>query len=154
MAKDGAVKLWLELAARHRADTGRVQGWLDTALLAGTLAANAATTQVAKERFDRQRPFEVDPSIRPPVKLPHDDSYPSGHASSAYAAARVISTLEPALANEAYGLAAQVAVSRVYAGVHFPGDVVAGAALGTAVADAALRMAGRSRDAAPVQVAA
>lgn len=143
MAKEGAVHVWRDFARRHREQTGKVAGWLDTALLAGTIAANAAVTQVAKRRYDRERPYEVDPSIRPPVKLPHDDSYPSGHASSAFAAARVISVLEPQLAKEAYSIASQVAVSRVYAGVHFPTDVVAGALLGTAVAESALRAAGR-----------
>lgn len=143
MAEDGAVNVWKDFAKRHRAETGKVAGWLDTALLAGTIAANAGVTQIAKARYDRQRPYEVDPSIKPPVKLPHDDSYPSGHSSSAFAAARVISVLEPKLAKEAYDIATQVAASRVYAGVHFPTDVIAGALLGTAVAESALRRAGK-----------
>ncbi|MCW2927054.1 MAG: putative rane-associated phospholipid phosphatase [Thermoleophilia bacterium] len=143
MANDGATKIWFELAARHRAATGKVQGWLDTALLASTIASNGATTWLAKRHYDRQRPYQVDPSIKPPVHLPAGASFPSGHASSAFAAARVISVLAPELATEAYALATQVAVSRVYAGVHFPTDVVAGALLGTAVGEAALRVTGR-----------
>lgn len=139
MAEDGAMKVWFQFAKQHRGEVGKVQGWLDTALLAATMASNSAITQVAKQKFDRQRPYQVDPSIKPPVHLPHDSSYPSGHTSSAFAAARVISTLEPKLAAEAYDIASQVAASRVYAGVHFPTDVVAGALLGTGVADAALR---------------
>lgn len=141
MADEGATSMWFDLARRHRADAGVVKGWLGTALLAATMASTAAVTQVAKQKFDRQRPHQVDPSIKPPVHLPRDSSYPSGHASSAFAAARVIATLEPKLAIEAYALAAQVAASRVYAGVHFPTDVVAGALLGTGVAEAALRVA-------------
>jgi acid phosphatase (class A) len=148
MAREGSTTIWKDFAARHRAETGKVQGWLDTALLAATMASNAVITQVAKQRFDRQRPYQLDPSIKPPVKLPHDSSYPSGHSSSAFAAARVISTLAPSLAAEAYSLATQVAVSRVYAGVHFPTDVIAGAMLGTGVAEAALRLAGKTDAAA------
>lgn len=139
MANEGVTTMWLDLARRHRAQTGRVQGWLDTALLASTLAANGTLSMVGKVKYDRDRPFVVDPTIKPPVHLPGSKSYPSGHASAAYAAARVIATLSPELAKEAYSLAAQVAISRVYAGVHYPTDVVAGALMGTAVAEAALR---------------
>ncbi|MBC7461964.1 MAG: phosphatase PAP2 family protein, partial [Thermoleophilia bacterium] len=134
LAHDGAFRMWIDLARREHGLTGAVQSWLGTALIASTLAANAAVTQIVKHRFQRPRPFQVDPSIKPPVKLPRDTSYPSGHTSSAFAAARIVSVLRPQLAGEAYNLATQVAVSRVYAGVHFPSDVRAGAQLGTQVA--------------------
>jgi undecaprenyl-diphosphatase len=145
MDREGVTKLWFDLAARHRASTGRVQGWLDTALLATSMAATAAVTAVGKQRFGRPRPFVVDPSITVPLehRPKPNTSYPSGHASAAFAGARVIARLAPELAAEAYSLATQVAVSRVYAGVHFPSDVVAGALLGTGVAETALRTAGR-----------
>jgi membrane-associated phospholipid phosphatase len=143
MAKHGALAVWRDFAKRHRDNTGRIGGWLDTALLAGTLAATAGATQLLKHRYDRLRPFQVDPKIVPPVPKPFDASYPSGHASSAFAAARVIAVLEPGLAKEAYELATKVAVSRVYAGVHFPSDVVVGALLGTGVAEGILRKAGK-----------
>ncbi|MCW2949198.1 MAG: ybjG [Thermoleophilia bacterium] len=142
MSNDGTARMWIDLARRHRAlEGGGVQGWLDAALVASTLAANGAATAVLKHHFKRLRPFEVDPTIRPPFGRPGGSSYPSGHASSAFAAARVISVLRPDLAAEAYDLARQVAASRVYAGVHFPSDVVAGAALGTAIGELALRQA-------------
>lgn len=150
MNDTGATSIWADFARRHRDTTGQVQGWLDTALLAATMASTAAVTLVAKRRFDRPRPFVADPTITPPIKLPHGhSSYPSGHASSAFAAARVIAALSPKLATEAYSLATQVAVSRVYAGVHFPSDVVAGALLGTGVAEAALRTVRRDAALAP-----
>jgi len=141
MDQRGGTRMWFDLAKRAGASTGKVQSWLGVALLAATLAGNAAVTAVAKQRYDRPRPFVVDPSIEPPVRRPGSSSYPSGHASSAFAAARVIAVLEPSLAKEAYNLATQVAVSRVYSGVHFPTDVVAGALLGTAIAETALRAA-------------
>jgi hypothetical protein len=144
MDSEGALKVWTDLARRHRESSGAAQGWLGTALLASTLASNAAVTQLAKRRYARPRPYVVDPKITPVVSGTHArSSYPSGHASSAFAAARVISQLAPELSREAYSIATQVAVSRVYAGVHFPSDVVAGALLGTGVADAALRVVRR-----------
>lgn len=146
LAHDGTGAIWFELAKRHRAETGKLQGWLGTALLAATLAANTAATQAIKWRYRRERPFQVDPSIVPVVPKPFDPSYPSGHSSAAFAAARVIAALEPSLAVEAYSLAGQVAASRVYAGVHFPSDVVVGALLGTGVAEKLLqRIAPRAR---------
>jgi len=149
MADEGATKVWFDLAARHRGDVGLVKGWLDTALLASTLASNGMVTHFAKSHYDRPRPYQADPTIQPPVKLPRSSSYPSGHASSAFAAARVIATLAPSLATEAYSLATQVAVSRVYAGVHYPSDVVAGALLGTGIAELALRITDRTAAAEP-----
>ena len=138
MNADGPVTMWLRFAAAHRAEAGPAQGWLGTALLVAGLAGNAAVTAIGKQHWSRPRPFLVDTSIVPPFHGPSSSSYPSGHASSAYAAARIIAHLRPQLADAAYALARQVAASRVYAGVHFPSDVIAGAQLGTAIAVAAL----------------
>lgn len=140
MAREGEGAIWKEFARRHRADAGPVQGWLGTALLGAAVAATAAASLKAKQHFGRRRPFLVDPTIQPPVPLPKSASYPSGHASSAYAAARVIGALAPSLAEEAWDVAAQIATSRVYAGVHFPTDVLVGARVGISIADRLLRM--------------
>jgi acid phosphatase (class A) len=143
MADKGSFSIWMELASRRGGDVGRSQVWLGAALTAASIGATAAATYIAKERFDRARPYVTDPSLRVPVDKPIGKSYPSGHTSSAYAAARMIATLEPKLAAEAYNLAAQVAVSRVYSGVHYPSDVVVGAALGTSIADRLLKAVGK-----------
>ena len=58
-------------------------------------------------------------------------SYPSAHSTTSFAAARALSRELPAA--PIYLCAATMAASRVYAGVHYPTDVCAGAALGTAM---------------------
>jgi undecaprenyl-diphosphatase len=63
---------------------------------------------------------------------------PSGHASTSFAGAVVLTALVRRAAPALFVLALLVAVSRVYVGVHYPLDVVAGAALGAAVGLAAV----------------
>jgi undecaprenyl-diphosphatase len=92
---------------------------------------------------------------------PTDYSFPSGHAAGSFAfaafvAAIVLASTEPRSVRHAFGVgllvasAGCVALSRVYLGVHFPGDVAVGAALGSlmglAGARAHLARAARSRD--------
>ena len=62
-------------------------------------------------------------------------SYPSAHSTTSFAAARVLSRELPAA--PLYACAAAMAVSRVYVGVHYPTDIVAGMALGTAITEIA-----------------
>lgn len=60
-------------------------------------------------------------------------SYPSAHSTTSFAAARVLSGGLPA--PPLYACAAAMALSRVYAGVHYPSDIAAGALLGTSLAE-------------------
>jgi undecaprenyl-diphosphatase len=97
-----------------------------------------------KALFDRERPplryAEPDPLVR----TPHDGSFPSGHAAASFAAATILSFAFPRLAPLLFVLAAAVAWSRVYVGVHYPLDILGGAALGVLVA-IALRQLVRAR---------
>lgn len=126
----GGFGIWKDFAKQYRQTTGFVRGWVGTGLMMAAVGVTTLKAQMAKRSYDRLRPYQVDPSIRTIGKLPKDASFPSGHASSAYAAATVLSTLWPARAQEFGWWARQTALSRVHAGVHFPSDVQVGAQLG------------------------
>ena len=138
----GAVFLALALAL---AVLRRRPGIL-LAVLAAVLAGEGIV-RVLKPAIGRARPpvaFAEPPTL---VHLPHDASFPSGHATNAFACATVLALAAPRLAPLFALLAVSVAFSRVYVGVHYPADVAAGAllgfALGLAVALAAGRLSGR-----------
>ncbi|MEU3369938.1 phosphatase PAP2 family protein [Streptomyces sp. NPDC006660] len=103
---------------------------------AGALAlASLTTNTVAKYATRRGRPVvDAVPLVRRLAKAPHTSSFPSGHSASAAAFAAGV-----ALESTRYGafvapVAAAVAFSRVYVGVHYPGDVLAGCVLGVGAA--------------------
>lgn len=129
--KEGGYGLWKDFAKQYRRGAGFVRGWIGTGLLHVALGATALQTWGAKRHYDRLRPYEVDGAIRVIGKPHRGHAYPSGHTSSAYAGATVMSLLWPARAHEFQWWARQVGLSRMHAGVHFPSDVVTGARLGT-----------------------
>lgn len=130
LAEKGGIEIWKNFARQYRFHAGFVRGWVGTGVLAATLGLTALRSQRVKKHWNRQRPYQVDGTIKTIGKLPHDASYPSGHTSSSYAAATVLSRLWPARAYEFNWWARQVGLSRVSSGVHFPSDVIMGAQLG------------------------
>lgn len=68
------------------------------------------------------------------VRMPSSTSFPSGHSAAAFAFATGVGHVLPPAAIPLRALAALIAYSRVHTGVHYPGDVVAGALTGTALA--------------------
>jgi undecaprenyl-diphosphatase len=103
---------------------------------AAVAAAGLAVT-VLKDTFDRVRPPIADPTIAAVGLLPDSASFPSGHSATAFAAAVAVGLVHPRLRWPLLALAAAVAVSRVYLGVHFLTDVVVGTLLGAAIGAAA-----------------
>ena len=106
------------------------QGWMVLFSLAGNFLL---TNVILKPLVDRTRPYYVwgyDPVI-PPVG---DHSFPSGHTAASFAAATAIYAINKKWGIAAYLYAAVMGFSRLYLGVHFPTDVLAGAAVGAAAA--------------------
>jgi len=79
------------------------------------------------------RPSQADPSITLSFALPNHPSYPSGHSCASAAAATVLAYLFPDRAAEVAGWVTDAGLSRMYAGIHYRFDIVAGKNLGDAV---------------------
>ena len=107
-------------------------GVLALTVIAIALADFAATA--LKAIVDRPRPFLRYPDTNVLVPRPHDGSFPSGHAATSFAAATILSFAFPKATPAFLVVAAAVAFSRVYVGVHYPLDVIGGAVLGALVA--------------------
>lgn len=135
--KLGAVWIAFAIAvAAHRRDPAlRILG-LAVATAATTFLADAAAFAL-KDATHRQRPFEAHPQIHP-LYVVHSSSFPAGHAATAFAGATLLSAASPRLAPAFFSLATLIAASRVYDGVHYPTDVLAGAVLGALVAAVAV----------------
>jgi len=105
------------------------------------VAASWTVAEGAKYLFNRARPFIWDSEIAPLIKTPSSSSFPSGHSATAAAGALTLSFLYPPFAPALVAAGLLVVVSRVYLGVHFPIDVLAGVAIGTATSAAVLVVA-------------
>jgi undecaprenyl-diphosphatase len=108
------------------------------------LLASMTADHVLKPLIGRERPFASAPGIPVIGGRPHDASLPSGHAANAFAAAYVLSSIAPQGRGVWWALALAIAYSRVYVGVHYPYDVIAGAVVGAACG--AIVMAWRGRE--------
>lgn len=105
------------------------------------VAGSWTIAEGAKFLFDRARPFIWDTEVAPLIKTPSSSSFPSGHSATAAAGALTLSAVYPAFAPLLVPAGLLVVLSRVYLGVHFPVDVLAGAAIGLATAGLVLAAA-------------
>jgi membrane-associated phospholipid phosphatase len=112
-------------------DPPRRRRWLAAAALAPTaIGVNFAVKMVTR----RQRP-KLD-GLPPLGGAPSSLSLPSAHATASFAAATAMSRIAPRRRSFLYAGAALMGLTRPYLGMHYPSDVVVGAALGTALGKA------------------
>jgi undecaprenyl-diphosphatase len=100
---------------------------------------SALVNGVIKSFFRRRRPSTLDFVHVLPLRQPRTSSFPSGHATSAFSAAALLSE-EDVLWPLYYAVAAVVATSRVYVKMHHASDVLAGAAFGALMGRTARRL--------------
>jgi undecaprenyl-diphosphatase len=129
-------RLWLGIAAVIAVLGGR-RG--RRAALEGVLAIGVTSATVnlgMKPLAQRRRPDRASHAIfaARDVPMPKSDSFPSGHAASAFAFAYAVGRHLPGLAVPIRLLAGGVAYSRVHTGVHYPGDVIIGSIVGAGTA--------------------
>jgi undecaprenyl-diphosphatase len=109
-------------------------GWAGAAALVGALAV-----QLVGSAIDRARPTTVLHGTHLLLERTADFSFPSDHVTACATVATGLVLAGPHLRHRWYGWAAWaatflMALARVYVGAHYPGDVLAGAVLGSAVA--------------------
>jgi undecaprenyl-diphosphatase len=144
IGSQGAI--WLLIAALAALYWRRPAIFLSVALadlIAGVSGA------LLRHAIGRERPPLRFPEPHPLVHVPGNPSFPSGHAATSFACAATLAWLTPLSPIALYALAALIAFSRVYVGVHYPVDVIGGAALGLGVAIALRLLVEARRRSAP-----
>jgi undecaprenyl-diphosphatase len=132
-------RLWLACAAVLSATRGARGRRAALVGLRAVAISSALANLVLKPMGARRRPdaSALAPQRRAPT--PASTSFPSGHAASAFAFASAVGVVLGRESIPIRALAALVAYSRVHTGVHYPGDVLAGAFLGTTIGHASAR---------------
>jgi membrane-associated phospholipid phosphatase len=92
----------------------------------------------AKYTYWAMRPFQLDPEFTPLFTTPGHPSYPSAHSCISTAAASVLAYLFPADSERLMTFVSEVGDARMWGGIHFRSDIVAGTELGHNVADAVI----------------
>jgi undecaprenyl-diphosphatase len=121
------LPLWVWLLDLALADTYLV-------LLALAFSLERGAYFLLKNTLKRRRPQDAMPGFRSIIQASDQFSFPSGHSSAAFCLATATGIVFGGPVIALYLWAGAVALSRVLMGVHFPGDTVAGALLGSGLA--------------------
>lgn len=141
-------KLWFVVAGAL-AVSGGPRGRLAavsglTAIGATSLVVNQPLKKLAGERLRPDR-LSFGVPVQRWVRMPSSGSFPSGHSASAAAFAVAVGAVLPPVRPALRMTASVIAFSRVYTGVHYPSDVLVGAAVGALFGRLAGRLALRRR---------
>ncbi len=114
--------------------------------LASAAVTSAVVNLIVKPIGRRRRPDRDAEDVALPrqVRMPTSRSFPSGHTAGAVAFASGVGATMPLTSIPLHCLATLVAYSRVHTGVHYPGDVLAGALIGAVIADVTANALARS----------
>jgi membrane-associated phospholipid phosphatase len=104
------------------------------ALIAISFFDSFIASQDGKFTYWYIRPHQLDPSIVPLFPVPPFPAYPANHSTFSATRSQILAYLFPLHADEILALGKEAGDSRIWAGIHFPEDNVAGVALGTSVA--------------------
>ncbi len=137
----GAFWIALTVALLIFRRTRKTGAYCAAAMLLTLLVVNVAI----KPLVARTRPYELVEGLHLMISRQKDYSFPSGHSANSLSCAWTIFRLAP----RKYGvpalvLAVLISLSRLYVGVHFPTDVLAGAAIGIAMSELAQRLLRRA----------
>jgi undecaprenyl-diphosphatase len=122
---------WLVIGAALAA-AGKLTVRTFLQLAASILLTTIVSDHIVKPWVGRARPFVTTPQVEVIGHPPGDASFPSGHSANAFASALVLARSIPRWKFAWWALAATIAYSRVYLGVHYPLDVAGGALIGLA----------------------
>ena len=113
--------------------------------LAGTaILSRVVITETIRLLWDRARPF-AELGFRPLVEHSASASFPSGHATFFFALSGVVFAYNKRMGTVFFLLSAVIAVSRVMTGIHWPSDVLGGAAIGIGSAYLVMRLLNRKK---------
>ena len=132
-------RLWLGSAAILAATRGRPGRRAAATGLASIAVTSAAANVAIKPLSRRTRPDSSGAPAARRAPMPSSTSFPSGHSASAFAFATGVGSVLPLESIPIRALTTTVAYSRVHTGVHYPADVIAGAFLGTTLAQITAR---------------